>query len=788
MLFKKLVAVSLGLSLLCTTSLTSGALETEEPLTETEEKIYSTLTLEDDFISGEIIAVMKKGEIVTEDVGTKETGNFFGVTGYIEELSVEPEDCDTGLVNAENYHQILSVKIPEANKAETLAAAKIIEQSEAVLSAAPDRYFEMEPEVESVQAEGRSLSSQWGLNYINVSTPWSYSTTGSQTAKVGVIDSGVESTHTGLIGNLDMSLAKNFTDDGLGLQDTVGHGTKVAGVIGATGNYNSIFGVCKNITLIPLKAAKYQDGKGVGKYAWLAAAISYAQENGISILNYSAGGASVDTVVQNAIANYSGLLITSAGNSSQNTDDSSTPHYPSGYTNSNVIAVASLDKDETLAAHSNYGATSIDLAAPGMSILTTALNNSSVKAAGTSLAAPFVTGVVALLKSHYPNLTVAQIRTCILNGTTPLSSLSGKVVTGGVLNAEKAFKIAMGIATGEHKLVCGDFNGDGRDDMMSIATIGYTHTRFLVSLSNGSQFQEWTTWMESTGIMPSCYGQRVGAGDVNDDGKDDIITLYQYPNGDVKFFVYLSNGNGFSGSQIWGSWASGNYDTSCVGKRFAVGDFNGDNKADCAVMYFYPDSTTKIFTYLSTGSAFTSSQTWQSWPENAFSADCVDDRFVAGDFNGDGKDDLALMYRHGSLPAKVNLYTYLSTGSTFSSSQNFREWPSGAYSTNCVGGRFTSGDFNGDGKDDISVLYYADNQSRAFVYLSNGSQFTVNTWKTWTTGSFDANCIGSKFVAGDFSGDGKRDVVSLYKYPSGNVCAFEQNSTGSAFSAHSQWW
>lgn len=533
---------------------------------------------------------------------------------------------------------------------------------------------------------------------------------------------------------------------------------------------------------------KNENGKGVGKRAWLAEAISYAQEKGIGILNYSAGSAYTSTEVQSALGNYSGLLITSAGNNAQNTDYSDTAHYPSGYSDNNIIAVASLDTDGTLAASSNYGATSIDLAAPGMHILTTALNNTTVYSSGTSLATPFVTGVAALLKSHYPNLTTAQLRSCILGGTVSLSALSGKVATGGALNAEKAFKVAMGIVTGEHRPVCGDFNGDGRDDLMNIAAVGHTHTRFLVSLSNGSEFQEWETWMESTGIMPNCYGQRVGAGDVNNDGKDDIVTLYQYPNGTVKFFVYLSNGTGFSGSQIWGSWDAGNYDTACIDKRFAVGDFNGDRKADCAVMYAYPNSTVKIFTYLSSGSAFSTSQTWQSWPEKAFSADCVEDRFVAGDFNGDGKDDLALMYRHGSLPTKVNLYTYLSTGSTFSGSQNFREWPSGTYSTNCVGGRFTCGDFNGDGKEDISVLYYANNQAQAFVYLSNGSQFTVNTWKTWVAGSFDANCIGSKFVAGDFSGDGKSDVVSLYKYPNGNLCAFEQNSTGSAFSNHSQWW
>lgn len=787
MFFKKMLAVALGCSLLSTAFVqSSSALDLRGELG-TEQKIYSKLSAADDFLPGKVFVVMKKDRSIDLSKQALTAQDFNGVkSGEIKDISALPEGCDDSLVNKENYHQIISIELPGADKQETLDAIQKIEQNESVLSVAADTEIWLDDPIEDDQGDA-SVDTQYGLANIDVSVPWANATTGSRSVKVGVIDSGIESSHSGLSNNVNTALSKNFTDDGQGLTDTVGHGTHVAGIIGANGSFSELSGVCKQVTLVSLRVFKNENGKGKGKGEWLANAINYAQSNGIGILNYSGSGPE-NSAVQAALNNYAGMLITSAGNDSANIDSNKTNHFPAGYTNSNVIAVASVNKYDTLASSSNYGSTSIDLAAPGVKILSTYLGNSQMIMGGTSMAAPFVTGTVALLKAYYPNLTNTQIRACILSGVKQVSGLSGKVATGGVLNAANAFKIALGLSTSAHKLISGDFNGDGKDDLMSIATIGYTHTRFMVSTSTGYEYNEWKAWMDSDGIMPSCYGDRIGAGDVNGDGKDDIVTMYRYPDGSVKLFVYLSEGNGFTGTNIWGSWKAGDYDANCVGSRFTVGDYNGDGKDDMAVMYSYPDGSTKIFTYISTGSSFGGSQAWASWPAGAYNASCVDDRFVSGDFNGDGKDDIALMYRHGSMPAQVNLYTYLSTGSSFNGSLNFRQWPSGAYSTNCVGGRFTVGDFNNDGKDDIGVLYFANNQSKIFAYLSTGSAFTVNTWKTWGTGAYNGNCIGDHFVGGDFNGDGYDDVVSIYRYPNHSICAFEQNSTGSAFADYYKWW
>ena len=131
------------------------------------------------------------------------------------------------------------------------------------------------------------------------------------------------------------------------------------------------------------------------------------------------------------------LFVAAAGNGNQagraiNTD--SKPQYPASYTSANVIAVAAIDKTGAKASWSNYGATSVDLGAPGVSIYSTLPNNTYGSYSGTSMATPHVTGAAALYASIHPGSTAAEIKSAILNSTTPTPSLAGKCVTGGRLN------------------------------------------------------------------------------------------------------------------------------------------------------------------------------------------------------------------------------------------------------------------------------------------------------------------------------------------------------------------
>ena len=193
---------------------------------------------------------------------------------------------------------------------------------------------------------------------------------------------------------------------------------------------------------------KLLSGKFLGTSGGTAAnaikAIDYftaLKNKGLNIVatNNSWGGGGFSQALQDAIerANQAGILfIAAAGNDGRN--NNTTANYPSNYPNANVIAVASINSSGALSSFSNYGATQVDIGAPGETIASTIPGNGNSSAyayySGTSMATPHVTGAAALYKSTHPTATAAQIKSAILSTATPTPSLSGKCVTGGRLN------------------------------------------------------------------------------------------------------------------------------------------------------------------------------------------------------------------------------------------------------------------------------------------------------------------------------------------------------------------
>ena len=297
-------------------------------------------------------------------------------------------------------------------------------------------------------------TAQWAIDYIGLPDVWVYER-GSNLVKVGVIDSGVDGTHPDLRDNINTSLSKCFSPDFSNpLEDNTGHGTHVAGIIGAEANNSiGIAGTCWNISIVSLRV-----GTKEGKFNVDAVlqAISYATVNDIDILNYSGGSYTYRESYKEAIDNYPGLFVCAAGNDHTNNDV--TPHYPSNYDLSNVIAVGSLDSYGNRSSYSNYG-TTVDIYAPGGDILSTypmelCASGSCDKSthfingyhslSGTSMATPYVTGVAALMLSSCDYITPEQLKTQLLNNadniTIQIPSSSGGTTTMGAkeLNAEKA--------------------------------------------------------------------------------------------------------------------------------------------------------------------------------------------------------------------------------------------------------------------------------------------------------------------------------------------------------------
>ena len=237
------------------------------------------------------------------------------------------------------------------------------------------------------------------------------------------------------------------------------HGTHGAGTIAASNNDIGIVGIASNanVKIMSVKALGGEEGYGTTES--VIQGIQYAEENGAHICNLSLGGEEDDTALRSIIENSSMLFTIAAGNGDYytgravNTDK--TPTYPASYDFDNIITVANLQCNGKLHTTSNYGATSVDLAAPGSYIYSTSTGNGtsdshSTTAAssnyeymsGTSMAAPMVAGVAAMLYSCYDKLSLQDIKTIIMDSVTPLESLSGKCVSNGTLNAYAAVQLA----------------------------------------------------------------------------------------------------------------------------------------------------------------------------------------------------------------------------------------------------------------------------------------------------------------------------------------------------------
>ena len=274
---------------------------------------------------------------------------------------------------------------------------------------------------------------------------------------IAVIDTGTDYNHPDLDDNMWTNLLEldglpGVDDDENGFIDDVhgydfwgndgspmdghGHGSHVAGTICAeTGNLIGVAGVAQRCQIMALRFL----GPNGGSTGDAIAALDYALSWGVKVSNNSWGGGlysqSLYEALQNA-DNQGHLFIAAAGNDSLDTDIFT--HYPSSYDLDNVISVAATDNLDELSSFSNYGEFSVDVGAPGTDIASTAKNGEYWWMSGTSMAAPHVTGLVALIWDQHPNWTHTEVRNHIFSTVRPLPALDGITVTGGIINAFNA--------------------------------------------------------------------------------------------------------------------------------------------------------------------------------------------------------------------------------------------------------------------------------------------------------------------------------------------------------------
>ena len=181
--------------------------------------------------------------------------------------------------------------------------------------------------------------------------------------------------------------------------------------------------------------SKIEEGRGLSDS--VKQAVRYAQENGADICNLSMGALVYDEELDALIRNSPMLFVVSAGNGDdwgKGYDIDTAPVYPASYSSDNIITVANLMFDGSLEESSNYGAASVDIAAPGTYILSTTPGGYGFMS-GTSMAAPMVTGTAALIYSCRPELSLAEVKRVIMDSARPVDGLEGKIASGGMLDA-----------------------------------------------------------------------------------------------------------------------------------------------------------------------------------------------------------------------------------------------------------------------------------------------------------------------------------------------------------------
>jgi subtilisin family serine protease len=296
---------------------------------------------------------------------------------------------------------------------------------------------------QTITANHVSLSGTAGDD-IGATSAWTRSTGAGVT--VGVVDTGVDSTAPDLAGQIVAGASFSGGAQGTSTQDQSGHGTHVSGIIAALQNNGiGVSGVAPEAKVMPLQAL---NANGSGNFVDVANAFNYAGQHNIRIVNASLGARTTSQTLEQAIQdNPNTLFVVAAGNTSTDDDNPATPFYPCGLSEDNVICVGATNQSDQPASFTNRGATSVDLFAPGTNIVSTWMSDASGQpqyayASGTSMAAPMVTGTLALMLAENPSLTPAQLKADLLATVTPEPQLAGLSVTGGELNAGAAVAAA----------------------------------------------------------------------------------------------------------------------------------------------------------------------------------------------------------------------------------------------------------------------------------------------------------------------------------------------------------
>jgi len=329
-----------------------------------------------------------------------------------------------------------------------------------------------------------------------------------------------------------------------------------------------------------------------------------------------------------------------------------------------------------------------------------------------------------------------------------------------------------------HQLADGDFNGDGYQDVAVMYNYGSATTRLWVYPGNadGGYNGPVAWYISPAGQWDFTKSSNIVTSDINGDGLDDITVMYDYGSSTMGLWTFRSNGSQFNPSRAyfspWGQW---DYTKT---SRLVASDTNNDSLDDITVMYDYGSSTMGLWTFRSNGSQLNPSKSYTSpagqWDFTKSS------NLTASDINNDGLDDITVMYNYGS--STIALWTFKSGGSSFSPS---RAYISQLGHWNFANGHdIVAGDINGDGYQDIAVMYdYLDATTNLWVFPGNASNNYSNpqAWYLSPVGQWNYSNT-SNLITSDKDSDGADEVSVMYNYYSSTIKFLRFMPTGMAYS------
>ena len=378
---------------------------------------------------------------------------------------------DQGLLFERNL-PLPGVQLVQTDGKPVAAAAAALEREQGVAYAEPNYIYRTSAipndpgfdQLWGLNSTGQAVAGTSGTPDADVDAPEAWDvTTGAAGTVVAVVDTGLDQVHPDLAPNVwanpGETAGNGADDDGNGYVDDArgwdfvgnspnptdpnGHGSHIAGTIGARGNDGAgVAGLNWQVSLMPVRAT---NASGGATAAQVAAGLAYAGAEGARVANVSLGAPFASSAIADAVARSPNTLFVAAADNggADGVGDNAdvVGDFPCSLPAPNLVCVAASDRNDNLTAFSNFGPTSVDLAAPGVAIGSTIPGNRYAVMSGTSFATPHVAGVAALLWSRYPSASVAFVRDALLSRVDPKPGMAGRIASGGRLNASSSVSV-----------------------------------------------------------------------------------------------------------------------------------------------------------------------------------------------------------------------------------------------------------------------------------------------------------------------------------------------------------